>query len=58
VFDCGSGLVKAGFAGEDEPATVFPTMVGVPRGRGAAGGRYVGHEAQARRGTTKHSSSA
>ena len=29
VIDVGSGLCKAGFAGEDAPRVVFPTVVGV-----------------------------
>ena len=28
VFDNGSGILKAGFAGEDRPKTVFPSFVG------------------------------
>ncbi|GAM24890.1 hypothetical protein SAMD00019534_080650 [Acytostelium subglobosum LB1] len=28
VIDAGSGTTKAGFAGEDRPLAVFPTMVG------------------------------
>ncbi len=29
-MDNGTGLVKAGFAGEDMPRVVFPALVGVP----------------------------
>jgi actin-related protein len=28
VLDCGSGLVKAGFAANDTPRAVFPTVIG------------------------------
>jgi actin-related protein len=31
VIDNGSGMVKAGFAGDDAPRAVFPTIVGRPR---------------------------
>lgn len=31
VCDNGSGLVKAGFAGDDAPRVVFPSIVGRPR---------------------------
>ena len=31
VLDCGSGLVKVGFTGEDAPRAVFPTAVGVAK---------------------------
>uniref|UniRef100_A0A6I8NU28 Actin alpha cardiac muscle 1 n=1 Tax=Ornithorhynchus anatinus TaxID=9258 RepID=A0A6I8NU28_ORNAN len=31
VCDNGSGLVKAGFAGDDAPRAVFPSIVGRPR---------------------------
>ncbi len=31
VIDNGSGMVKAGFAGDDAPRAVFPSMVGRPR---------------------------
>ena len=30
VFDIGSGMSKAGFAGDDAPKTVFPSIVGRP----------------------------
>ncbi len=28
VIDNGSGIIKAGFASDDEPRAVFPTIVG------------------------------
>ncbi|GIQ87729.1 actin family protein, partial [Kipferlia bialata] len=31
VIDNGSGMCKAGFAGDDAPRTVFPALVGRPR---------------------------
>ncbi|XP_055087327.1 actin-like isoform X2 [Periophthalmus magnuspinnatus] len=41
VVDSGSGLCKAGFAGDSSPHTVFPTVVGRPHSQGTVG---VGHE--------------
>ena len=34
VCDNGSGMVKAGFAGDDAPRAVFPSIVGHPRHQG------------------------
>lgn len=31
VIDNGSGMCKAGFAGDDAPRVVFPSIVGRPR---------------------------
>jgi actin beta/gamma 1 len=47
VIDNGSGMCKAGFAGDDAPRAVFPTIVGRPRHQGAMGQKdsYVGDEA-------------
>eukprot|EP01024_Parvocaulis_polyphysoides_P017241 TRINITY_DN17620_c0_g4_i3.p2 TRINITY_DN17620_c0_g4~~TRINITY_DN17620_c0_g4_i3.p2 ORF type:complete len:222 (-),score=35.19 TRINITY_DN17620_c0_g4_i3:82-747(-) len=55
VCDNGSGVVKAGFAGDDAPRCVFPSIVGRPRHQGVMVGMgqkeaYVGEEAQSRRG--------
>jgi len=55
VVDNGSGMVKAGFAGDDAPRAVFPSIVGRPKMKGVMvgmGGKecYVGDEAQSKRG--------
>ncbi|XP_054535691.1 POTE ankyrin domain family member G [Pan troglodytes] len=54
VIDNGSGMCKAGFAGDDAPRAVFPSIVGHPRHQGMMGGMhqesYVGKEAQSKRG--------
>jgi actin-related protein len=55
IIDNGSGLVKAGFAGDDHPKTVFPSIVGRSKQKGAMPGMeapdyYVGDEAQTKRG--------
>lgn len=34
MCDNGSGMVKAGFAGDDAPRAVFPSIVGRPRHQG------------------------
>ncbi|XP_060062928.1 actin-3, muscle-specific-like [Ylistrum balloti] len=55
VIDNGSGMCKAGFAGDDAPRAVFPAITGRPRydvvmtGMGAKE-CYVGDEAQNKRG--------
>nr|VZI26726.1 unnamed protein product [Spirometra erinaceieuropaei] len=55
VVDNGSGMCKAGFAGDDSPRAVFPSIVGRPRLPGIMVGMgnkdsCVGDEVQSKRG--------
>jgi len=55
VVDNGSGVCKAGFAGDDAPRAVFPSIVGRPKVVGIMVGMdqkdcYVGEDAQTKRG--------
>ena len=55
VVDNGSGMCKAGFAGDDAPRAVFPSIVGRPKHPAMMIGMdskdaYVGDEAQSKRG--------
>ncbi|XP_051501416.1 POTE ankyrin domain family member E-like isoform X7 [Myxocyprinus asiaticus] len=55
VLDTGSGLMKAGFADQDLPTTVFPTVIGHPKYEEIMNGSvdrevYIGHDAQHMRG--------
>ncbi|CAL5430901.1 unnamed protein product [Camellia sinensis] len=55
VCDIGTGMVKAGFAGEDDPSVVFPSIVGHPRHTRVMvsmgqNDTNVGDEAQSKRG--------
>ena len=51
IIDNGSGMVKAGFAGEEAPRAVFPSIVGRPKHASAMQGAankdyFIGDEAQ------------
>jgi actin-related protein len=55
VIDNGSGMVKAGFGGDDAPRSVFQTIVGRPKVPGIMVGLdqkevYVGSEALQKKG--------
>jgi len=55
VVDNGSGMVKAGFGGDDAPRSVFPSIVGRPKYASAMVGMsnkklFIGDEAMAKRG--------
>eukprot|EP01065_Artemidia_motanka_P021206 TRINITY_DN2532_c0_g2_i7.p1 TRINITY_DN2532_c0_g2~~TRINITY_DN2532_c0_g2_i7.p1 ORF type:complete len:861 (+),score=222.22 TRINITY_DN2532_c0_g2_i7:1614-4196(+) len=56
VCDNGSGMIKAGFAGDDYPSEEFPAIVGRPKSQAAmlTGGTqrdtYIGDDAQSKRG--------
>jgi len=55
VIDNGSGVIKAGFSGDNTPTVKFPSIVGVPRnGQQMIGveakSEYIGEEAQKMRG--------
>ncbi|KPP73753.1 hypothetical protein Z043_107143 [Scleropages formosus] len=55
VLDTGSGLMKAGFADQDLPTTVFPTVIGLPKYEEVMNSNferetYIGREAQNMRG--------
>lgn len=54
IIDNGSGWMKAGFVGDDDPLSVFPTVIGRPKQPGIMVGmdqkdNYVGDEAEAKK---------
>jgi len=58
VIDVGSGNCKAGFAGEDAPRCVFPSIIGRPKTANIMSGTehqdvYVGEACQQKRGILK-----
>ena len=58
IIDNGSGMVKAGFSGEEAPTEVFPSIVGVPLNKSALLGvsqkdHYIGEEAIQKQGVLK-----
>jgi len=55
ILDNGSGMVKAGIAGEEAPSCVFPALIGRPKHTNAMQGvqqkdHYIGEEAMQKRG--------
>ncbi|XP_056436727.1 uncharacterized protein LOC130374150 isoform X1 [Gadus chalcogrammus] len=55
VLDTGSGVMKAGFADEELPAIIFPTVIGLPKYEEMMNGSseregFIGHDAQHMRG--------
>lgn len=62
VIDNGSGMVKAGFAGDNAPHCIFPSIIGIPRYKkfmniteteSNSKAIYVGEDAQNKRGILK-----
>ena len=58
VIDNGSGVLKAGFSGDNSPSVKFPSIVGIPRTDKQMVGveaksEYIGDEAQKMRGVLK-----
>lgn len=55
VIDNGTGLIKAGFSGEEAPKVIFPTICGRPKVQGILVGNekkeiFIGQEAYEKRG--------
>jgi len=58
VIDNGTGLIKAGLAGDDAPRSIFPTVVGKPKMPGILVGLdqkdvYIGEEVKEKKGVVK-----
>jgi len=58
VVDNGSGMVKCGYAGDDAPRAVFPSVVGRPKYQGVMSGLgnkdvFMGDEALSKKGILK-----
>lgn len=49
IIDNGTGSIKAGFASDDDPSCVFPSVVGRPKVADTGDQFYVGSNAQTRR---------
>lgn len=55
VFDLGTGMFKAGMAGDDAPRAIFPCIIGRPKHQGIMIGMgqkecFIGEEANSKRG--------
>lgn len=55
IIDNGSGMMKAGIAGDEAPSAIFPSIIGRPKNASAMQGvtqksEYIGDEAQQKRG--------
>ena len=55
ILDNGSGMMKAGIAGEESPSCVFSSIIGTPKNASAMQGvtqkgQYIGDEAMQKRG--------
>lgn len=58
IIDNGTGTIKTGFAGEDAPRSIFPTVVGKPKQQGLMVGLdqkdiYIGHEVKEKKSVLK-----
>ncbi|RUS84740.1 hypothetical protein EGW08_007482, partial [Elysia chlorotica] len=49
VMDVGSASCKIGFAGDDDPKCVLPTVVGKPKHKFEESRQFVGYEAQSKK---------
>ena len=55
VIDNGSGFIKAGFSGEEEPRSVFLNVIGTPKYKNpfSKNEYFIGEDAKAKRGVLK-----